>query len=241
MESCQSYCLGRCHLLSLAFDALLFSIFAWLHSLVVMSIAMVWYVSMESDQAILAFMIVSNFGEIKTTVFKRFDSEKLFVLCRMDVVERLNLLLAAAFIVVEDWGQIGDWTINSEILYKCASILVLESIVDVVKHSVVVNFNGIPPGIYRTYLRDRFQKLLEDHGESTVDALVFEPIGPAILFLRVISSALFIGNRPRVLQWCMAMGVFVVLLIWKLIMGWSLQLGAEWYLQYSKSYERKQL
>jgi len=46
--------------------------------LVVMSIAMVCYMSMEIETTVLAFMIISNSGQIKTTVFKRFDSNELF-------------------------------------------------------------------------------------------------------------------------------------------------------------------
>jgi len=43
-----------------------------------MSIAMVCYMSMEIETTVLAFMIISNSGQIKTTVFKRFDSNELF-------------------------------------------------------------------------------------------------------------------------------------------------------------------
>ena len=232
MESCEVYCAGRSNLKSLSLDALLFLIMAWVHSLVVMSTAMVWYVSMESERAILTFMIISNFGEIKSTVFKRFDTNKLFVLCRMDIVERVNLFVAALFIVVEDLGQVGHWTANRDILIKCTLILLLESIVDITKHSVVVNFNSIRPGIYREFLRDLFQDLLSSRGEGTVKKLILEPNGPSILLLRVFVTALAVGGSAMIVRCLVAAVMFGCLFFLKFLMGWCLQLTAVWYLQY---------
>lgn len=232
MESCELYCTGRTGLMSLLLDAWLFLIVTWVHSFVVMSSAMVWYVSMESERAILTFMIISNFGEIKTTVFKRFDTKKLFVLCRMDVVERVNLFIAVLFIIIEDLGQLGQWTLNKDILIKCALILLLESIVDITKHSVVVNFNGTRPGIYREYLKDLFQNLQQFQGEGTIKKLMLEPIGPAVLLLRVFLSALAIGGISVRLKAVIAVLFISVLFFLKLLLGWFLQVSAVWYLQY---------
>lgn len=235
MESCDLFVSGRTRLWSLIQDSLLFLIIVWTHSFVVMSIGMVWYVSMESEKAILAFMIVSNFGEIKTTVFKRFDNEKLFTLCRMDIVERVNLLIAAGFILVEDLGQIRQWTFNGDLWMKCGWMLLLESIVDVSKHSVVMNFNGVRPDVYREYLKDIFQTLLQRNGEGTVKKLVFEPVGSCILFLRVLISSLSVGNVGWFFRMVVIVSVFFGLFVVKILLGLFLEAIANWYLRYFES------
>ena len=234
-ESCELYCSGRTAWFSLVFDSLLFMLMAWLHSLIVMSIAMVWYMSMESEKTILAFMIISNFGEIKTTVFKRFDTKKLFILCRMDIIERVNLFIAALFIVVEDLGQVGVWTMNRDILINCGAILILESVVDIIKHSVVVNFNSVRPGIYREYLKDICQSHLEYGEQGSVEKLVFEPIGPTILLSRVVFSALTVGSRSQRVQLPCLLVFLLLLSAAKLLIGWCLHLGTVWYVRYFES------
>lgn len=230
-ESCDLYYEARTGIWSLSFDCVLFFVVCTLHSVIVLSIAMVWYVALESEKAILSFMLISNFGEIKTTVFKRFDWSKTISLCRLDIVERTNLVIAALFIAVEDLGQTGKWTFNSDLIFNCFLILFLESLVDMIKHSVVVNFNGTPPEIYREYLKEFTQGLIQTRGLGTFKKVVFEPLGPAMVVLRIFVAALSIGNKHEsLMDGVKTYGLaFCVLLLARLCLGWSLQLIAVWY------------
>eukprot|EP00210_Caulerpa_lentillifera_P003815 g3644.t1 len=238
-ESCDLYYEAKTSFLSLCFDCVLFFIVSILHSVVVLTIAMVWYVALESEKAILSFMIISNFGEIKTTVFKRFDTSKIISLCRLDIVERTNLVIAALFIAVEDLGQTGKWTFNSDLIFKCFLILILESLVDMIKHSIVVKFNGTSPGIYQEYLKDFTQSLIQTRGLGLSSSLVFEPLGPAMVVLRILVTALSISSRKHStpLSGLITYGtVFCVLLLIRLCLGWSLQIVALWYQNYHTKY-----
>lgn len=75
------FCISEAGLGALFADTMVAMATVWLHSLVIMCSAMVWYVAMASSRtSVIGFLIVSNFGEIKSTVMKRVDPAKLFIL-----------------------------------------------------------------------------------------------------------------------------------------------------------------
>lgn len=68
----------------LIFDGIMVFLVTFFHSIILIMIAMIWYVAIDlSSDAFMAFVIVCNFGEVKGTVFKRFDAKKLNIIVCM--------------------------------------------------------------------------------------------------------------------------------------------------------------
>ena len=87
------------------------------------------------------------------TIFKRFDTTKLFTVTCQDVVERFHLGLAMLFVMAEEMDNTSSWLPNMGLLWKCTQIFLAEVVIDVTKHAVLGKFNEIRPGVYREYTR----------------------------------------------------------------------------------------
>jgi hypothetical protein len=83
------------------------------------------------------------------TVYKRMDPSKLWSLASMDIVERFHLLLAMAFVALEDMDSSAAWLPAAATVLECLRILASESLIDIIKHAVLGKFNDIRPGIFR--------------------------------------------------------------------------------------------
>ena len=92
------------------------------------------------------------------TIFKRFDSSKLFTMTCQDVVERFHLCLSLLFVLAEDMDNSSSWIPNSGLVWKCVQIFTAEVCIDVIKHAVLGKFNEIRPGVYREFLKVRSQR-----------------------------------------------------------------------------------
>ena len=77
------------------------------------------------------------------TVLKRFDATKLYALACQDCVERAHLLVALAFVVVEEMGNSGSAAPNRRLLAQCARVFGSEVVIDIIKHAVLGKFNEI--------------------------------------------------------------------------------------------------
>ena len=87
------------------------------------------------------------------TIFKRFDTTKLFVMTCQDVVERFHLCLSLLFVVAEEMDNSSRWWPNASLVWRCAQIFGAEICIDVIKHAVLGKFNEIRPGVYREFTR----------------------------------------------------------------------------------------
>ena len=88
------------HLLA---DALVAGAIVTAHAFVLLAHGVALSVAMHSKRGstLLALTFASNFVEIKSAVFKRYDGRKLYTLACQDCVERFHLLAALAFVLVE--------------------------------------------------------------------------------------------------------------------------------------------
>lgn len=156
-----------------------------------------------------------------------------------DVVERFHLMITALFIMVEDMGQNSTRLPRKETITSCAMIIISESLVDVIKHAVLGKFSDIRPGIYREYLRDLFQKVTVNFSHNMHKFLTMEPLGPGILFIRIIASALFAwvddssGARFKFNNHIISVGyIIVVAFAIKLLLGFWIRKVGVWYVIY---------
>ena len=74
------------------------AVYAILHSsLYFMLIATLPVAINSADQALVTVLVLNNFGEIKSFVFKKFDNQNLFQLSCSDVTERFQLVRTSTY------------------------------------------------------------------------------------------------------------------------------------------------
>ena len=94
------YCITRMRpeVKSLFISFIVTAVYCILHSgLYFLSIATLTVAINSADQALVTVLVLNNFGEIKSFVFKKFDNKNLFQLSCSDVTERFQLVSAAQY------------------------------------------------------------------------------------------------------------------------------------------------
>ena len=109
----------------------------------------------SSDQSMIAVLVLNNYAEIKSFVFKKFDKQNLFQLSCADITERFNLTLFMATIFFVGVVQAGEmWR---EVVYTFFTTIIImvfcEASADWIKHAFITKFNGIDSGVYDDYAR----------------------------------------------------------------------------------------
>lgn len=106
--------------------------------------------------SVLSLLVSNQFMELKSSVFKKFESENLYQLSCGDSIERFQLIVYIFIVAVRNFSQIG-WTSESgselwnRILYPLFLIYCTEVAVDSLKHAFVSKFNHISPGVYKIF------------------------------------------------------------------------------------------
>lgn len=150
-------------------------------------------------------------------------------------MERFHLVIGALFIFVEDMGQNSSQLPRMDLVLTCAMVIFAESVVDIVKHAVLGKFSDIRPGVYREFLRDLCQKVVENSSHTVHKFIQMEPLGPGVLVLRIFVAAwrIWFGGDTSGYLWilCILMGclIIAVLFMSKLALGYWLRKGAVWY------------
>lgn len=206
------------------------------HCSVLLGQAMTLSVALNGKRSTLVgLMIAANFGELKGTVFKRFDSSKLYNLTCQDVTERFHLLTALAFVVAEEMGHSAQGRPSGTLLARCARIAAAEACIDVVKHAVLGKFNEVRAGVYSEFTRDLAGGVCAASANSLHRLVGFEPLAAAALAVRIFLGAL--GREadvlPRLARW--AALLWPALLALRLVVGYALQAACHAYLAH---YER---
>ena len=142
-----------------------------LHSILYFVHAATLMVALDSsNQAILPLIILNNFAEIKSFVFKKFDKQNLFQLTCADITERFNATLFVTLItVVSVMVADSHWM---EVLPKSSHMVGLmvlgEMIADWVKHCFITKFNSIEARAYEDYAKILRDDILACHiGKGT--------------------------------------------------------------------------
>ena len=110
-------------------------------------------VSINSFNNTLIPLLLSNqFYEIKSSVFKKFESENLFQLACNDIVERFELSFFLAVIFARNLAELSA-PLSSEFVFdrllsQLILVLLSECFVDWLKHAFVSKFNRVPSDSY---------------------------------------------------------------------------------------------
>jgi len=109
----------------------------------------------SAEQALVTVLILNNFAEIKSFVFKKFDRTNLFQLACSDITERFQITLYLAVIVFVALVQAGDeWMdLLPGHLVVMLMMYIGECLSDWVKHAFISKFNHIDASVYEDFSR----------------------------------------------------------------------------------------
>ncbi len=105
------------------------------------------------DSSLLILLNAINFTEIKSTVFKVFRPAALFQLTCSDITERFQLIVFMTCITLLNIAHISTapltWLRDSLLMF--ALVLMLECVVDYIKHAFICKFNKLTNACYRQF------------------------------------------------------------------------------------------
>jgi len=105
-----------------------------------------------SSSAMFLIIVTNNFGEIKSTVFKRYEVKNLFPIITSDIVERFYLATDIFFVlarmsVVPRRGNYSAWDIG----YWMFLLVAIELGTDWVKFCLIIKFSEMPASTLEIY------------------------------------------------------------------------------------------
>ncbi|XP_074584542.1 protein POLLEN DEFECTIVE IN GUIDANCE 1 [Curcuma longa] len=195
------------------------------------------------NNAVLALLVSNNFAEIKSNVFKRVSKQNIHSLVYYDIVERFHITAFVLFVLAQNILEAeGSWfeSFFSNVLL----VFMCEVFVDAIKHSFLAKFNEIKPIAYSEFLEDLCKQTLNEKSDEQRKDLTFIPLAPACVVIRVLTPvyAKLLPYEP--LSWRLLWMLFwssltyIMLAIWKIMVGLSLRRLATWYINLRRS--RKQ-
>ncbi|KAE9542400.1 hypothetical protein AGLY_003527 [Aphis glycines] len=141
-------------------------------------------------------MMSNNFIEFNGSVFKKFNKKTLFELSCSDVRERFHLFILLLMVVVQTIKEY-KWTSESfcELMLNCMYILVLEMIIDWLKHAFITKFNEINLSVYNDFILDfandtvqsYYKKTFSDHSDLIARRMGFIPIPLGVVITKVLT------------------------------------------------------
>ena len=127
----------------------------------------------SAEQALITVLILNNFAEIKSFVFKKFDKQNLFQLACSDITERFQLCLflttitAVAFAQSESF-EAGVKQVLPSHCFVVAIMVAGESVADWVKHAFISKFNFIDASVYDDFMRVLRKDILNSHKDKVI-------------------------------------------------------------------------
>jgi len=120
----------------------------------------------SADQALLTLLVLNNFSEIKSFVFKKMDRKQLFVLVCTDITEGFKISLFFFCIVAVSLSQASNsmWyeTLSSHGLIFI-TMQVVEALTDSIKHAFISNLTNMSADIYDEFGLDLRRDILACH------------------------------------------------------------------------------
>jgi hypothetical protein len=124
----------------------------------------------SAEQAFLTVLVLNNFAEIKSFVFKKFDKQNLFQLSCSDITERFHLVLFLICIAIVALAQAGSaWReVLPFHLLVIPIMLSAEAIADWIKHAFIGKFNRIDAAAYEEFLKVLRKDILNCHKDKVI-------------------------------------------------------------------------
>lgn len=189
-------------------------IYIILHSSLIMFQATTVNVAINSNnKGLLAIMMSNNFVELKGSVFKKFDKNNLFQLTCSDVRERVHLTVLL-FVVVMQTMKEFNW--KSEqffvLMPDCIIVLVVEVLIDWIKHAFITRFNEIPADVYTEYTislaydmtQTRQKHAFSDHSDLVARRMGFIPFPLGVVLIKALYTAISFDNAASIILFVIA-------------------------------------
>ncbi|GLC34595.1 hypothetical protein PLESTB_001244300 [Pleodorina starrii] len=238
--TCTQWLEGKKRMWQLASDATVAGGIVTLHALTLMCQALIVAVALNSSRnGLVALLIANNFVEIKSTVFKKWDSTRIWALVCADAVERFHLLVVLSFVVVEEMDSAASWSPPPDYLRVCGLMVAAEVVIDVIKHAVLGKFNEVRPGLYREFHQDLCAKALAAQSHSAPRLLNFHHLAPAALAMRIAVTLFWLRVETRAQVWprlAIVAVLYGVMCGVKLLFGYCIKVLAHYHNRY---YNRK--
>ena len=123
-----------------------------------------------TDQSFISILILNNFAEMKSHVFKKFDNTQLFELTCADIAERFQVTLFLFCMIMIAFGQsstiIPLWEVFVPYLRAGLMMNMSEILSDWIKHAFINKFNRINSRIYDNFARRLRTDLILDSDHS---------------------------------------------------------------------------
>eukprot|EP01068_Selenidium_serpulae_P006042 Selendium_serpulae@DN4272_c0_g1_i3.p1 len=132
----------------------------------------------SSESSMFLLVVTNNFGEIKSSVFKKHNSSSLFAIFASDVVEQFQMCCDTFVVMLRMSASNSFLQLTQATNFNWLMVVfVSEVIVDVVKHCFIVKFNLISASSFDHYklslvadvLLSRRPKGLSDEGSEGKD------------------------------------------------------------------------
>ena len=210
-----------------------------LHCLIIMLEAVAFNVVLNSaSSSLLALLVSNNFAELKGTVFKNMNVTRLWTLSMQDIVEHFHISICLIFVLIENMLLTNAYLPSYQLSFQCAMVLGTEIVVDIMKHAFVGKFQNLKPGVYSEYLKDMCEKTVASSSINGYRIVKFNPLVPASILLRIVVPLW--GRSWSRCGSVWAKGTFLVgagmiwvgLVVFKVVLGWGLQLIARRFLKY---------
>lgn len=189
-------------------------IYIILHSSLIMFQATTVNVAINSNnKGLLAIMMSNNFVELKGSVFKKFDKNNLFQLTCSDVRERVHLTVLLFVVVIQTMKEF-NW--KSEqffvLLPDCIIVLVVEVLIDWIKHAFITRFNEIPADVYTEYTislaydmtQTRQKHAFSDHSDLVARRMGFIPFPLGVVLIKALYTAVSFDNAASIVLFVIA-------------------------------------
>uniref|UniRef100_A0A0N5ASC9 Protein TAPT1 homolog n=1 Tax=Syphacia muris TaxID=451379 RepID=A0A0N5ASC9_9BILA len=175
------------------------------------------------NQALIAIMMSNNFVELKGSVFKKFGKPNLFQMSCSDVRERFHIVVILSMVVIRNMMAV-NWKLEHllEMAPDLAMIIIVEFLVDWLKHAFITKFNGIPSEVYKDFtitiaydvVRSHDESAFSDYSDQVSRRMGFIPIPLTIMVIRVLTQSFDFTTKEAlmllVLAWFLALSVKVL-------------------------------
>eukprot|EP01107_Rhizomastix_libera_P000586 TRINITY_DN11124_c0_g1_i1.p1 TRINITY_DN11124_c0_g1~~TRINITY_DN11124_c0_g1_i1.p1 ORF type:complete len:513 (-),score=84.28 TRINITY_DN11124_c0_g1_i1:47-1585(-) len=177
----------------------------------------------SENLALLTLLVSSNMIEIKGAVFKRFETENIFQICFIDIMERFQLLVFLSIIAMNNlsslnWDIFGNFDVVLTISISMLIVWCSEMVVDTIKHFYVNKFNKsdlLNYKNYRTVMCNDIAGISKAKGliSSITSRMGFVPIPICSVVLRVVIFSFPASHRLSSLVVLWVVTLLTVLLL----------------------------
>lgn len=203
-------------------------VYCVIHSFVLMWEMVTLNVAVNSySNALLTLMLSNQFGEIKSTVFKKFDRESLFQATCEDIAQRFQLSLILLVVstrnVLETWAVSSYISVNrvQELLGPSLMVIVSMVIVDWLKHAYIARFNNFRPKPIYTRFFSIFIADYIEHRQLSSAHLMMKRTGLPVLPLAIVCARMLC--KLELIDFPKGIALWSFLLVMKLVIGVGLE------------------